>query len=55
MQVSDFRRVRPFGLRGKWPPDHQHVSSSPSEIRREVQKMASIDIEKGLAAHRTCG
>lgn len=24
------------------------------EIRREVQKMASIDIEKGLAAHRPC-
>lgn len=32
MQVSDFRRVRPFGLRGKGPPDHQHVSSSPSKI-----------------------
>jgi len=24
------------------------------EIRKEVQKMTSIDIEKGLAAHRTC-
>ena len=32
MQVSDFRCFRPFGLRGKWPPDHQHVSSSPSKI-----------------------
>jgi len=32
VQVSDFRCVRPFGLRGKWPPDHQHVSSSPSKI-----------------------
>ena len=32
MQVSDFRCVRPFGLRGKWPPDHQHVSSSLSKI-----------------------
>ena len=32
MQVSDFRCVRPFGLRGKWPPDHQRVSSSPSKI-----------------------
>lgn len=32
MQVSDFQCIRPFGLRGKWPPDHQHVSSSPSEI-----------------------
>ena len=32
MQASDFRCVRPFGLRGKWPPDHQHVSSSPSKI-----------------------
>ena len=32
MQVSDFRCIRPFGLGGKWPPDHQHVSSSPSKI-----------------------
>ena len=32
MQVSDFQCVRPFGLRGKWPPDHQHVSSSLSKI-----------------------
>ena len=32
MQVSDFQCIRPFGLRGKWPPDHQHVSSSPSKI-----------------------
>ena len=32
MQVSDFRCVRPFGLRGKWPPDHQCVSSSLSKI-----------------------
>jgi hypothetical protein len=32
VQVSDFRCVRPFGLRGKWPPDHQHVSSSLSKI-----------------------
>ena len=32
MQVSDFQCIRPFGLRGKWPPDHQYVSSSPSKI-----------------------
>lgn len=32
MQVSDFRCIRPFGLRGKWSPDHQHVSSSLSKI-----------------------
>ena len=32
MQVSDFRYIHPFGLRGKWSPDHQHVSSSPSKI-----------------------
>ena len=32
MQVSDFRCIRPLGLRGKWPPDHQYVSSSPSKI-----------------------
>ena len=32
VQVSDFRCIRPFGLRGKWPPDHQYVSSSPSKI-----------------------
>ena len=32
MQVSDFRCIRPFRLRGKWPPDHQLVSSSPSKI-----------------------
>ena len=32
MQVSDFRCVRPFGLCGKRPPDHQHVSSSLSKI-----------------------
>ena len=32
MQVSDFQCIRPFGLRGKWPPDHQHVSSSLSKI-----------------------
>ena len=32
VQVSDFRGVRPFGLRGKWPSDHQHVSSSLSKI-----------------------
>ena len=32
MQVNDFQCIRPFGLRGKWPPDHQHVSSSPSKI-----------------------
>ena len=32
MKVSDFRCIRPFGLRGKWPPDHQCVSSSPSKI-----------------------
>ena len=32
MQVSDFQGIRPFGLRGKWPPDHQHVSSSLSKI-----------------------
>src|SRR5262249_6586240 len=32
VQVNDFQCIRPFGLRGKWPPDHQHVSSSPSKI-----------------------
>jgi hypothetical protein len=32
VQVSDFRCIRPFGLRGKWSPNHQHVSSSPSKI-----------------------
>ena len=32
MQISDFQCIRPFGLRGKWPPDHQHVSSSLSKI-----------------------
>jgi hypothetical protein len=32
VQVSDFRCIRPFELRGKWPPDHQHVSSSLSKI-----------------------
>ena len=32
MQISDFQCIRPFRLRGKWPPDHQHVSSSPSKI-----------------------
>jgi hypothetical protein len=32
VQISDFQCIRPFGLRGKWPPDHQHVSSSPSKI-----------------------
>jgi hypothetical protein len=32
VQVSDFRCIRPFGLCGKWPPDHQHVSSSLSKI-----------------------
>ena len=32
MQVSDFRCIRPFELRGKWPPDHQHVSSPLSKI-----------------------
>ena len=32
MQVSDFQCIRPFGLRGKWSPDHQHVSSAPSKI-----------------------
>ena len=32
MQVSDFQRIGPFGRRGKRPPDHQHVSSSPSKI-----------------------
>jgi hypothetical protein len=32
VQVSDFRCVRPFGLRGKWPPDHQRVSSPLSKI-----------------------
>src|SRR5215813_8998660 len=24
VQVNDFQCIRPFGLRGKWPPDHQH-------------------------------
>jgi len=32
VQVSDFQCIRPFGLRGKWPPNHQHVSSSLSKI-----------------------
>ena len=32
MQVSDFLCIRPLGLRGKWPPNHQHVSSSLSKI-----------------------
>jgi hypothetical protein len=32
VQISDFRCIRPFGLRGKWSPDHQHVSSSLSKI-----------------------
>jgi len=32
VQASDFRCIHPFGLRGKWPPDHQHVSSSLSKI-----------------------
>ena len=32
VQVSDFQCIRPFGLWGKWPPDHQHVSSSLSKI-----------------------
>src|SRR5678815_2043328 len=32
VQVSDFRCIRPFRHRGKWPPDHQLVSSSPSKI-----------------------
>src|SRR3989304_3205886 len=32
VQISDFQCIRPFGLRGKWPPDHQHVSSSLSKI-----------------------
>jgi hypothetical protein len=32
VQVSDFQCIHPFGLRGKWPPDHQCVSSSPSKI-----------------------
>ena len=32
MQVSDFQCIRPFGLRGKWPPDHQPVSCAPSKI-----------------------
>src|SRR5215472_186131 len=32
VQVNDFQCIRPFGLRGKWPPDHQHVSSAPSKI-----------------------
>jgi len=32
VKVSDFRCIRPFGLRGKWSPDHQHVSSSLSKI-----------------------
>jgi hypothetical protein len=32
VQVSDFRCIRPFGRCGKWPPDHQHVSSSLSKI-----------------------
>jgi hypothetical protein len=32
VQVSDFRCICPFGRCGKWPPDHQHVSSSLSKI-----------------------
>ena len=32
MQVSDFHCIRPFELRGKWPPNHQHVSSPLSKI-----------------------
>ena len=32
VQVSDFHCIRPFELRGKWPPDHQHVSSPLSKI-----------------------
>ena len=32
VQVSDFQCIRPFELRGKWSPDHQHVSSSLSKI-----------------------
>ena len=32
MQVSDFQCIRPFELRGKWSPGHQHVSSSLSKI-----------------------
>jgi hypothetical protein len=32
VQVSDFHCIRPFELRGKWSPDHQYVSSSPSKI-----------------------
>src|SRR5262249_61664504 len=32
VQVNDFQGIRPFGLRGKWPPDHQYVSSAPSKI-----------------------
>jgi hypothetical protein len=32
VQVSDFQCIRPFGLRGKRSPDHQHDSSSLSKI-----------------------
>src|SRR5215472_2714588 len=32
VQVNDFQCIRPFGLRGKWSPDHQYVSSAPSKI-----------------------
>src|SRR5262249_18735422 len=32
VQVNDFQGIRPFGLRGKWSPDHQYVSSAPSKI-----------------------
>jgi len=32
VQVSDFQCIRPFALRGKRSPDHQHVSSSLSKI-----------------------
>src|ERR687891_1390864 len=32
VQVNDFQCIRPFELRGKWSPDHQYVSSSPSKI-----------------------
>jgi hypothetical protein len=32
VQVSNFRCIRPFALRGKRSPDHQHDSSSLSKI-----------------------
>jgi len=32
VQVSDFQCIRPFALRGKRSPDHQHVSSPLSKI-----------------------